>query len=146
MLRKSNFAWITPRALKVSANNLAKAQGVEYVFNGTEFSADRLVAGESIASVSLASAGAPAAAVPGAYAITPSNLVPGSNFLASNYNVSYLDGVLAVGSPAAQQQVLNQVVTFATLFIQEAQAQADQDKKKSDFGKDDIVLTDTQCK
>jgi hypothetical protein len=48
------------------------------------------------------------------------------------------------------QQVQTQIVTFAELFVQEAVAQATttpaadgKDKKKA---KDDIVITDTQCK
>ncbi|WP_374666190.1 beta strand repeat-containing protein [Ramlibacter sp.] len=45
------------------------------------------------------------------------------------------------------QQVDNQVVTFAKLFVQEATKQEDDDKKKKDgIGKDDIVVTGTQCK
>ena len=45
------------------------------------------------------------------------------------------------------QQVDNQVVTFAKLFVQEATKQEDDDKKKKDpNGKDDIVVTGTQCK
>jgi hypothetical protein len=130
----------------VAADNLSKAQGTALVFNGTEFTATGLKGGETIASVSLSSAGAPADAPVGAYAITPSAAVGANGFLAGNYNVSYLNGALAVAAPADQLQVLNQVVTFSTLFIKEAKAQDELDKKKTDMGKDDIVVTDTQCK
>jgi hypothetical protein len=43
------------------------------------------------------------------------------------------------------QQVSNQVVTFAQLFVQEAQRQED-DKKDGPSGKDDIVFSDNACK
>ncbi|TWO69684.1 filamentous hemagglutinin N-terminal domain-containing protein [Caenimonas sedimenti] len=48
-------------------------------------------------------------------------------------------------SAPAQQQVDNQVVTFAKLFVEEAKTQDEKDDKKT-VGKDDIVLTDSQCK
>jgi filamentous hemagglutinin family protein len=142
----STSASITPAPLTVAADNLAKAQGDEYVFKGTEFSATGLQGGEAITRVSLSSAGAPAAAPTGAYSIVPSNPVGGNGYQASNYAISLLNGVLAVGSPQAEQQVSNQVVSFANLFVQEAQAQQRQDKKENQVGQDDIVITDTSCK
>jgi hypothetical protein len=42
------------------------------------------------------------------------------------------------------QQVSNQVVTFAQLFVQEAQQQ--DDKQDGPAGKDDIVISDNACK
>jgi hypothetical protein len=38
----------------------------------------------------------------------------------------------------------NLVVTFAQLFVQEAKTQDEDDDEKT-IGKDDIVITDTQC-
>jgi hypothetical protein len=137
---------ITPAPVTVAANNLAKAQGTPLIFNGTEFSASGLQAGESIASVSLASTGAPAEAPVGAYAITPSAAVGANGFLAGNYSVTYLNGALAVFSPAQQPQVNGPVETFSTLFIDQVNAQNALDKKKTDIGKDDIVVTDQACK
>ena len=54
--------------------------------------------------------------------------------------------MLAVGAAAEQQQVLNQVVLFSMLFVEQAKAQDALDKKDTDFGKDDIVVTDASCK
>jgi hypothetical protein len=142
----SSSADITPAAVTVTADNLVKAQGMELLFAGTEFSASGLKGGESITSVSLASPGAASAAPVGAYAITPSAAVGGNGFLAGNYTVSYLNGALAVFSPAQQPEINGPVATFATLFIEQARAQDALDKKKTDIGKDDIVVTDTQCK
>ncbi|NML42775.1 filamentous hemagglutinin N-terminal domain-containing protein [Ramlibacter sp. G-1-2-2] len=132
---------ITPAPLTIQANNQGKAQGTEFTFNGTEFSATGLKGGDTVASVSLASDGAPAAAAVGAYPIFATNAAGGSGFSAGNYSISYLNGALAVASPTSVQQVQNQVVTFATLFVQEAFAQSDPKPK----GKDDIVVTD-QCR
>ncbi|MCG2594821.1 YDG domain-containing protein [Ramlibacter sp. XY19] len=142
----TSSASITPAPVTVAADNLAKAQGTELVFAGTEFSASGLKGGESITSVSLASPGAPSAAPVGAYAITPSAAVGGNGFLAGNYTVTYLNGALGVFSPAQQPEINGPVATFATLFVEQAKAQDTLDKKKTDIGKDDIVVTDTQCK
>jgi filamentous hemagglutinin family protein len=46
-------------------------------------------------------------------------------------------------SAPAQQQVESQVVTFAKLFVEAAKTQDEEDK--GDVGRDDIVITDTQC-
>jgi hypothetical protein len=141
---------ITPAPLTIAANNLSKAEGTELVFTGKEFSATGLVNGEQVASVTLTSTGAPASAQSGAYPILLGNAVGANGFASGNYTISYLNGALAVFAPAAlsaQQQVLNQVTTFATLFVEEAKTQSSigpagsEDKKN----KDDIVITDKAC-
>jgi hypothetical protein len=62
--------------------------------------------------------------------------------------VTYLNGALAVFAASVVsepvQQVQNQVVTFATLFVQESQSQTQADEKKKDKT-GDIVVTDTSC-
>lgn len=47
-----------------------------------------------------------------------------------------------VGDPGAEQQVLGEVVTFASLFVAESERQ----EEEQDIGKDDIVFTDTACR
>jgi hypothetical protein len=134
---------ITPAPLTIQAHNQSKLAGAVKTFNGTEFTASGLVAGEQVASVTLASAGAAASAPSGAYAIAPSSAVGGSGFSASNYAITYLNGALAVFAADVQPavvQVNNQVVTFAALFVEMARAQ----QERPD-GQPDIVLTDTSC-
>ncbi len=48
--------------------------------------------------------------------------------------------------PLPTEEVVNQVTTFATLFLQEAQAQQEEEAKENEIGKDDIVITETACK
>lgn len=47
-----------------------------------------------------------------------------------------------VGDAGAEQQVLSEVVTFASLFVAESERQ----EEEQDIGKDDIVFTDTACR
>lgn len=47
--------------------------------------------------------------------------------------------------PGEVQQVQNEVVTFANLFIQESERQALEERRRNQVGKDDIVITDTAC-
>lgn len=46
----------------------------------------------------------------------------------------------------AAEVVTNQVTQFAQLFLQEALQQLEEDKKETQIGKDDIVVTETACK
>lgn len=134
---------ITPAPLTIQAKNQSKLEGATKTFNGTEFTASGLVAGEHVASVSLTSEGAAASAPTGSYAIVASNAVGGSGFSAGNYDITYLNGALAVFAEDVKPaivQVNNQVVTFATLFVEMARQQQEQPD-----GRPDIVLTDTSC-
>lgn len=51
-----------------------------------------------------------------------------------------------ITEPLPTEEVTNQVTTFATLFLQEAQAQQEEEAKDNAIGKDDIVITETACK
>lgn len=92
---------ITPASLSITANNASKTYGQTLTFAGTEFSATGLQNSETIGSVNLTSAGTVATAnVSGSpYTVTASN-ANGGSFLASNYSISYTNGVLTV-NPAS---------------------------------------------
>jgi gliding motility-associated-like protein len=90
----ANFS-ITPRALTITAKDILKAQGTEYVFNNADFETtpSPLYYSDAITSVDFACAGAATDAIPGTYAITPSNAV-GTGL--GNYSISYENGTLTV--------------------------------------------------
>jgi hypothetical protein len=93
---------------------------------------------------------------------TPTSLGSGSSLTfglpATNWSVTgtqpYLVTIGAVLPPPPPpvtetlptEEVVNQVTTFATLFLQEAQAQQEEEAKENAIGKDDIVITETACK
>ncbi|PIT01956.1 hypothetical protein TSA1_15125 [Bradyrhizobium nitroreducens] len=79
--------------LTITANDAAKTYGTTLTFNGTEFTTQGLVSGDTVSSVALASTGAASSANIGKYAITAGNAA-GSGL--SNYNLSYVDGSLNV--------------------------------------------------
>ncbi|WP_197286364.1 Ig-like domain-containing protein [Pedobacter sp. PACM 27299] len=86
---------ITQKALTITASNLSKAYGDLPVFTGTEFTANGLINGDVITSVSLNSLGAAAnASVAGSdYDIVASAAV-GTGL--SSYNIVYIKGKLTV--------------------------------------------------
>jgi len=89
---------VTPAGLNllsVTADNASKIFGNTLTFTGTEFTPVGLVGSDTISGVTLTSAGAAATANVGAYPITPSNAVF-SIGSASNYNITYVNGVLTV--------------------------------------------------
>jgi filamentous hemagglutinin family protein len=92
---------VNPAVLSITANNASKTYGQLLNFAGTEFISSGLQNGETIGSVSLASAGAVATApvVGNPYAITASNAA-GGTFNASNYAITFNNGLLSV-NPAA---------------------------------------------
>ena len=109
--------------LTVTANSISKNYGQTMAFAGTEFTNSALVGSDSVTSVTLASAGAAAnASVNGSpYDITPSAAI--GNGL-TNYNISYVDGSLAVNPASLTITAKNlskgygQALTFAgTEFI-----------------------------
>jgi hypothetical protein len=67
-------------------------------------------------------------------------------FLPASWTVSpsspYVINAASTAPTGAQQQVLGEVVTFASLFLAEAERQEDEQA----IGKDDIVFTDTACR
>jgi hypothetical protein len=88
---------INPAALTVTANNQNKILGTTFIFTGNEFTPSGLQFGETIGSVTLTSAGAPAPAPVGPYTIVAS-AATGGTFSASNYNISYVNGLMTVTS------------------------------------------------
>jgi MBG domain (YGX type)/YDG domain len=96
---------INPASLTVTANNVAKTYGQTVTLAG--FTSSGLIGSETIGSVNQSSAGAaPTANVAGGpYVITASNAAGGS-FSASNYAITYVNGVLTV-TPATLTQTAN---------------------------------------
>jgi filamentous hemagglutinin family protein len=90
---------VTPAPLVIRANDASKTYG--QVLVPTAWTTAGLVNGDSIASVALSSAGTPAtASVAGSpYAIVPASPA-GGTFVASNYAITYVNGVMTV-IPAA---------------------------------------------
>lgn len=139
-------ASITPAPLLITATDQNKQQGGTFTFAGTEFIPTGLVGGEKVASVSLNSTGAVAGADFGVYPITAAGpVVAGAGFDPANYAISYRPGTMVVSpfTTPVQQQVQSQVVTFLTLFTQEALTQAPTlDENGKPKGKPDVVSTD----
>lgn len=79
--------------LTITANNILKTQGDDYVFSGSEFTTLGLLGSDEVTSVTLTSAGADALAALGDYDIEPSDAV-GSGL--DNYNITYVNGTLTV--------------------------------------------------
>ena len=86
---------IEPKDLTITANDTSKVYGNTVVFDGSEFSADGLINGDTVTSVALTSAGAaPTAGVLGSpYPIVASDAV-GTGL--GNYAFSYVDGALVI--------------------------------------------------
>ena len=105
---------ISRAPLTITANSTTKVFGSTVTFTGTEFTTSPLVAGELVGSVSLASAGAAASAsvAGGPYSIIPSAATGGS-FNPANYQISYVNGLLAV-NPADLRVVLVNIVGNST--------------------------------
>jgi gliding motility-associated-like protein len=96
------IADIQPKELTITANDLTKTYGEELTFAGTEFSITGLVQGDPIPPVTLTSSGAPASANAGTYGIIVSG---GSD---SNYNITYVEGVLTVNKA-------DQIISFTEI-------------------------------
>ncbi len=88
---------VTPAPLVITADDAVKTYGQTLAFAGTEYTSADLVNGDTVGTVTLVSRGTPAtASVAGSpYAIVPSNAV-GGTFVASNYNISYVNGALVI--------------------------------------------------
>ena len=86
---------VNPKDLTIAADNRDKPYGTMVTFSGTEFTADGLVNGDTITSVTLISTGASvdATADGSPYAIVPS-AASGSGV--GNYNITYVNGSLTV--------------------------------------------------
>ncbi len=89
---------IIPKNLTVSANNIEKSFGVEYIFSGNEFTTEGLVVGygDAIESVTLQSDGASVDALEGTYPISIIDVFPALGTDLNNYNLFTVDGELTV--------------------------------------------------
>jgi autotransporter-associated beta strand protein len=87
---------VAQAALTVTADSLSRPYGQALAIPATEFTANGLLNGDAVTSVTLVSAGASAAAAVGTYPIVPSAAV-GSGL--SNYNITYVAGTLTVAAP-----------------------------------------------
>ena len=74
----------------------SKLFGVTFAFAGTEFTADGLVVGEAIDTVTLTCDGSDAAQAPGTYPIVPSAAQPHAGTTLGNYAVTYVNGTMTV--------------------------------------------------
>jgi len=83
-------------SLTITANNVTKCFGDTYS-STTNFTPTGLVLGETVGSVTLTSSGSASGAVPGTYSIVPS-AANGGTFTASNYSITYTDGILTVSA------------------------------------------------
>lgn len=98
------MAEIQPKPATLRANDRTKASGTVLVLGPrqTEFSADGLISGERIASVTLtANGGTTADAAVATYLINPSEpvapiTIPANTFRPNNYAFTYIDGILTV--------------------------------------------------
>ena len=96
----SGLLTVTPRPLTVTADDLAKAFGRSFSFNGTEFTVGKggLVNGDRVTAADLSSLGAAAGALPGSYTIDIDNADGPGLFVdgVANYDITYADGDLLV--------------------------------------------------
>ena len=86
---------ITAASLSVTANNQSKTFGTTLGLGTSAFTSTALQNGETIGSVTLNSSGAINTANAGTYSIVPS-LATGGSFIASNYSITYINGILTV--------------------------------------------------
>jgi autotransporter-associated beta strand protein len=93
-LSAGNFV-ISPAALTITADNKLKCFGDAYVLGTAAFTSIGLVSLQTIGSLTLASTGADSAAAVDTYSIVPS-AATGGTFSASNYSITYSNGVLTV--------------------------------------------------
>jgi fibronectin-binding autotransporter adhesin len=85
--------------LSITANNTSKTYGQTVTFNGSEFTPTGLQNGETVGSVSLNSSGAiNTASVAGSPYSIVASAATGGTFNATNYSISYADGVLTVNT------------------------------------------------
>ena len=90
---------ITPKSLKITANNVTKCLGLTHIFTGDTFTTEGLVNNDTVKSVLLSSNGVDPTAIAGTYDIVPENA--GGTGL-SNYAITYVKGTLTV-IPLAKQ-------------------------------------------
>jgi hypothetical protein len=96
---------VTKALLTVTANNTNKVYGQLLTFAGTEFTASGLVSTDFVSNATLSSAGTIATAAAGPYAINVTNVMGDTGL--TNYLVTYVPGVLAVGTAGLEVSVNN---------------------------------------
>ena len=110
-------ATVVPAALTITTDSLTKTYGETVTFDGSEFTTDGLVTGDSVTSITIDSAGAPATAVipesSDGYAITGSDAV-GTGL--GNYTIAFVDGTLAVNPAALTITANDQTKTYGETF------------------------------
>lgn len=94
LVQPTTTADITARTLTITANNISKCEGSSYIFSGTEFTRDYIVAGD-VTGVTLTSLGSDTLATSGTYSIRASNAV-GTGI--ENYDITYIDGTFVVNA------------------------------------------------
>lgn len=105
---------VTPAALTVTANNGTKTYGQTATFGAglTAFTSSPLQNGETIGTVTITASGGTAATDP----VGPYNLIPsaatGGTFNAANYNITYINGILAVGQASLSITANNDTKTY----------------------------------
>ncbi|HRO10391.1 filamentous hemagglutinin N-terminal domain-containing protein [Amaricoccus sp.] len=107
---------VTPAPLVITADDQVKRYGRTLGFQGTEFTSQGLVSGDSITGVDLASAGTARAANvgEGPFAITASNA---RGVGLANYAISYEPGTLAVTPAPLVVRADDQVKRFGQTFV-----------------------------
>jgi hypothetical protein len=115
----SAAANVTPAALKVSAVDARKTYGQTAALS--DFTTTGLVGGETVGSVQVLSAGSAAKAgvANGPYVISASN-ASGGTFSASNYTISYSNGVLTVLPAGLVITTANDIKLVGTLDTSDA--------------------------
>jgi autotransporter-associated beta strand protein len=94
IVSSGNFV-ISPAALLITANDASKCVGATYNLGTTAFTTSGMRSTDTIGSVSLTSSGSVSSASSGSYSIVPS-AATGGTFSASNYSISYFEGILTV--------------------------------------------------
>ena len=94
IVSSGNFV-ISPAVLLITANNASKCVGATYNLGTTAFTTSGIRSPDTIGSVSLTSSGSGSGTSSGYFAIVPS-AATGGTFSASNYSITYSDGVLTV--------------------------------------------------
>jgi hypothetical protein len=97
--------------LTITANSTSKTYGQTVSFTGTEFTTSGLLGSDTVTSVTLTSAGTAAGATVASspYPITPSAAV-GTGL--SNYDITYVDGLLTVNRATASCSVSGYTATY----------------------------------
>jgi hypothetical protein len=87
---------VTPALLTIKANDIVKNQGETITVPETGFSAEGLVNGDLVSTVLPTTDGQVATAAPGTSYPIVLGQAEGSQFVASNYSIAYVDGALSV--------------------------------------------------